>query len=55
MIEQAHEHGIRCNVFWSDDPEEAAGFLRDGVDTVLSDNSWQMPGSSIRGASDHET
>ena len=42
MIEQAHEHGIRCNVFWSDDPEETAGFLRDGVDTVLSNNFWQV-------------
>lgn len=42
MIDQAHEHGIRCNVFWSDDPEEAAGFLRDGVDTVLSNNYWQV-------------
>ena len=22
MIDKAHEHGILCHVFWSDDPEE---------------------------------
>ena len=42
LIGQAHEHGIRCNLFWSDDPEEAAGFLADGIDTVLSNHYWQV-------------
>lgn len=38
MIRKAHDHGIRCNVFWSDDPEEAARFLAMGADTILSNN-----------------
>ncbi len=36
MIKKAHEHGIRCNVFWSDDETEAEKFLAMGVDTVLT-------------------
>ena len=42
LIDRAHEHGIRCNLFWSDDPEEAAGFLAEGIDTVLSNHYWQV-------------
>ncbi|MBO5724306.1 MAG: hypothetical protein J6S58_05695, partial [Lentisphaeria bacterium] len=42
MVEKAHAHNIRCNVFWSDDPEEAASFLAMGVDTILSNNYWQI-------------
>ena len=38
MIRTAHSYGIRCNVFWSDDPEEAAGFFRMGVDTILTND-----------------
>jgi len=38
MIKKAHDHGIRCNVFWSDDAEEAARFLDMGIDTVLSND-----------------
>lgn len=37
-IDKAHEHGIICNVFYSDDPEEAKEFLDMGVDTILSNN-----------------
>ena len=42
LIDKAHANGIRCNVFWSDDSEEATAFLRDGVDTVLSNHCWQI-------------
>ena len=38
MIEKAHKHGIICNVFWSDDPEEAKEFLSMGVDTILTND-----------------
>lgn len=37
-IDKAHAHGIICNVFYSDDPDEAQEFLDMGVDTVLSNN-----------------
>lgn len=38
MIDLAHEHNIRCNVFWSDDPEEARRFLEMGIDTILTND-----------------
>ena len=38
MIDKAHVHGIKCNVFWSDDPEEAAKFLEMGADCILTND-----------------
>jgi len=38
MIDKAHEHGIICNVFWSDDPAEAKHFLDMGIDTILTND-----------------
>ena len=36
MIDRAKAAGIRVNIFWSDDPEEARRFLEMGADTILS-------------------
>lgn len=36
MVDKAREHGIICNVFWSDDPSEAAQLLDMGMDTILT-------------------
>lgn len=38
MIDKAHEHGIICNVFWSDDPLEARKYLDMGIDTILTND-----------------
>ena len=38
MIDQAHAHGILCNVFYADDPEEAKGYLAMGIDTILTND-----------------
>ena len=38
MIDKAHENGIICNVFWSNEPEETKEFLAMGIDTVLTDD-----------------
>ena len=38
MIDKAHENGIKCNVFWSDDAEETKRFLRMGIDTILTND-----------------
>lgn len=38
MIDRAHENGIICNVFWSDEEEETRGFLEMGIDTILTNN-----------------
>ena len=38
MIDKAHANGIRCNVFWSDDPDEASRYLEMGIDTILTND-----------------
>lgn len=38
MIDDAHAHNIRCNVFWSDDPEETMRMLEMGIDTILTND-----------------
>ena len=38
MINKAHERGIKCNVFWSDDAKETKEFLRMGIDTILTND-----------------
>lgn len=47
MIEKAHQHGIRCNVFFSDDPKESKEFLEMGIDTILS-NDYNLVSQSIK-------
>lgn len=42
MIDKAHEHGILCNVFWSDDPEETKRYPDMGIDVILSNNYLQI-------------
>ena len=38
MVDKAHENGIICNVFWSDDPEETEMFLDMGIDVILTND-----------------
>lgn len=38
MIDKAHAHGIHCNVFYSDDPEETKQMLEMGIDTILTND-----------------
>lgn len=37
-IRLAHKNGIRCNVFYADDPDEARRYLAMGIDTVLTND-----------------
>ena len=37
-VDRAHAAGLRCNVFWSDDPAEARKFLDMGIDTILTND-----------------
>ena len=37
-VDRAHAAGIRCNVFFSDDPEEARRYLAMGIDTILTND-----------------
>ena len=47
LVDKAKAAGLRVNVFWSDDPEEAKKFLDMGIDTILT-NDYQ-PISSATG------
>ena len=37
-VDLAHEHGILCNVFWADDPEEAIRYREMGIDCILTND-----------------
>ena len=37
-VDKAHAHGILCNVFYADDPEEARRYFEMGIDTVLTND-----------------
>lgn len=47
MIDKAHAHGIICNVFWSDDPEEAQKFREMGIETILT-NDYQTIAHALK-------
>ena len=47
MIDKAHEHGIICNVFWSDDPNETKEFLELGIDTILT-NDYNLISQTVK-------
>ena len=49
MIDKAHANGIKCNVFWSDDPEETKKFLDMGIDTILT-NDYNRVAQVVRAA-----
>ena len=38
MVDKAHAHGMICNVYWADDPQEAQTFLDMGIDTILTND-----------------
>jgi len=38
MVIKAHENGIRCNVFYADDPKEAIEYIEMGIDTILTND-----------------
>ena len=38
MVDKAHDNGIICNVFWSDDPKETEEFLDMGIDVILTND-----------------
>lgn len=49
MIEKAHAHGILCNYFYCDTPEEAKKMLELGVDCILT-NDYQQISEAVRRA-----
>ncbi len=47
LIDRAHANGIVCNVFWSDDEQEARQMIRMGIDTILT-NDYQRISLAVR-------
>ena len=47
LIDRARAAGLRVNVFWSDDPDEAKRFLDMGADTILTND--YLPVSAATG------
>ena len=41
---RAHEHGLVCNLFWSDDVADAEEYLARGIDVVLTNTAHSMGG-----------
>lgn len=48
MIAKARENGLICNLFWSDDPQEAKEFLDMGIHTILT-NDYHLVSQVING------
>lgn len=42
MVDKAHANGLICNVFWSDEEEEAKKYLEMGMDTILTNDYWKI-------------
>ncbi len=42
MIEKAHANGIKCNVFWADEPNLVREYLAMGVDCILTNDYLQI-------------
>ena len=42
MIDKAHDHGIICNVFYSDDELSCREYLEMGVDTILTNDYFSI-------------
>ncbi len=38
MVDKAHAHGIKCNVFYADDVGEALSYIQMGIDTILTND-----------------
>ena len=41
-IDKAHANGIICNMFWSDDPDEAEKMLDMGIDVILTNDFFRV-------------
>ena len=42
MIAQAKAHGIKCNLYFCDDPAQVPQWLAAGIDTILTNDYWPV-------------
>lgn len=55
MVDDARKAGIRCNLFWSDDPEEVPELLESGIDTILTNDYLRMAAACKKACSEDVT
>jgi glycerophosphoryl diester phosphodiesterase len=49
-IQQAHDMGLICNLFWSDEPADAMSYVQKGIDVVLTNCAGVMMAGGFGGA-----
>lgn len=47
FIRDAHAHGLICNLFWSDEPDDARAYVRKGIDVILTNCTHQLVASGF--------
>ena len=48
MIDKARAHGIRCNLYFCDDPDKVREWLDAGIDTILTNDYWSIARAAMR-------
>lgn len=48
QIERVHATGIICNMFWSDDLQEAMNYVENGVDVILTNSAHALIAGGFR-------
>ena len=46
---RAHDLGMICNLFWSDDPDDAREYAAKGIDVLLTNSAHKLAAGGIRG------
>jgi glycerophosphoryl diester phosphodiesterase len=46
---RAHDAGILCNLFWSDEPEDGWQYVRNGIDVILTNRANVMISGGFKG------
>ena len=46
---RAHDLGMVCNLFWSDEPEDAREYAANGIDVLLTNAAHRLAAGGIRG------
>jgi glycerophosphoryl diester phosphodiesterase len=49
QIQRAHDLGLICNLFWSDDPQEGKTYVQHGIDVILTNCAHTMIAGGFEG------
>jgi len=51
QVRRAHDLGLICNLFWSDDPEDGREYVKKGIDVILTNCAHTMIAGGFDGIS----